>query len=378
MQILFYIVFIISFFLMGVFQFFGVSITISSYILSILVAFGLLSILLIKKRVTINSYIITNLCFLLWIIISGLLNNKELIIIIYYASFVVLPLIIYFLVKQAMPKNENILLSLINVLIIIQLPVVSMQYLLPDYILYSQKIIAHIDRMFGTFPMSADHFVGFFLIMNIIYIFTSNNKLSVFHYFIIFMSVCTIFIMNSTVSYLLILIVLAYFLLQKFSFGMRFFFIFLGTSSLIVFLSLFDIMSVLNKGSIVGMFTHQSLINEGMATRFQTTYFLFTEGLSIYGNGPASYFNPFTGGFQINLNFSQIIWTYYDLGIVGLIFLFSLMISYVRLFKIKNDIKAIIFLLFFSYSFFSNPLDSLVFLMTLNIFSFLIQKHQKV
>ena len=49
-----------------------------------------------------------------------------------------------------------------------------------------------------------------------------------------------------------------------------------------------------------------------------------------------------------------------------------------EIYNIKNDIKAIIFLLFFSYSFFSTPLDSLVFLMTLNIFSFLIQKHQKV
>lgn len=378
MQSLFYIVFIISFFLMGIFQFFGVSITISAYILSILVAFGLLSLLLIKKRVTINSYIITNFCFLLWIIISGFINNKEFILIIYYASFTALPLIIYFLVKQAIDKNENILFFLINTLIIIQLPVICMQYLLPDYILYSQKIIAPIDRIFGTFPLSADHFLSFFLIMNIIYIFSSNNKLSIFHYFIIFISVCTVFIMNSAISYLLILIVLAYFLLQRFSYGLRFFFLFIGTSSLIVFLSLFDIMSLLNKGSIVGMFTPSSLIEEGMATRFQTIYFLFTKGFLIYGNGPASYFNPFSGGFQINLNFSQIIWTYYDLGIVGIIFLFSLMISYVRLFKIKNDIRAIILFLFLSYSFVSTPLDSLVFLMTLNIFSFLIQKHQKV
>ena len=90
-----------------------------------------------------------------------------------------------------------------------------------------------------------------------------------------------------------------------------------------------------------------------------------------------AYFNPFDGRFQVNENFSQIIWFYFDLGVIGVLIFFLTIFSYFRLFNITRDIKLILLILMICYSFYSNTLDSIVFLMTLNIYTFLIHKTKK-
>tara|TARA_B100001741_G_C16499932_1_gene574149 strand:- start:419 stop:1240 length:822 start_codon:yes stop_codon:yes gene_type:complete len=267
---------------------------------------------------------------------------------------------------------------LINILVIFQLPVLCFQFFFPDYILYSHKPVSYLDRLFGTFPLAGDHALSFFLIMNIIFLFESKNKFSVFNYIIICSSIISILLMNSLISHFLLLFVFLYFIFKKVNYLIFIPFIVFFFSFLLYLVSSFDIMTLLGKGSVTGIIDNASLFESGTAGRFQSIYYLFTKELLFFGNGPGSYFNPFDGGFQGNVNFSQFIWFYFDLGIVGLILLCLLIFTYLSLFKINNYLKLVLAVLVFSYSFFSNTLDSIVFCLTLNIFAFLIQKNQKV
>ena len=377
MQIVFYILFFTFFFLMGILQFLGLSITIASYAISCVVCLAIFFSFLVQRKLIINGYFLMNLTLLIWIIISGIVNQTDFFLVINYTSFVIIPMALYLLVRNIIDKDIKPLYIIVNSLVIIQLPILLLQYLFPSYIQYSHKLMIPIDRLFGTFPLAGDHALSFFLIMNIIFLFVSNNKFSVFNYIIILFSVISILLMNSTISYLLLLFVLLYFLSKKLNNLIFIPFIVSFLFLLLYFVSSFDIMTLLGKGSVAGIVGNASLFESGTAGRFQSLYYLFSKELLIFGNGPGSYFNPFSGGFQVNANFSQFIWFYYDLGIIGVIILFLLIFTYLKLFEISNYIKLILAILLLSYSLFSNILDSIVFCMTFNIFAFLIQKHQK-
>tara|TARA_B100000214_G_scaffold124414_1_gene88301 strand:- start:2752 stop:3138 length:387 start_codon:yes stop_codon:yes gene_type:complete len=114
--------------------------------------------------------------------------------------------------------------------------------------------------------------------------------------------------------------------------------------------------------------TNTKHIAQGSAGRIQTFFYILTNKLSIFGNGPSSYFNPLKSGFQLNLNFSQLLWFYYDLGVMGVVLLISLIYSFLVSFSFSNHLRVYLFFLIFAYSFSSTIFDQLSFLLILNIF----------
>lgn len=375
MNKIFYISFILIFLLMGILQFLGLSITMLSYSLILLLCFMLLSFLLIKKKITINSFIIINFCLLTWISISGIINQTKPILIINYFSFVIIPVAIYLLVK-AINKTPLKINFLINTVIIIQLPVLCLQYFLPDYIMYSQKAISFIDRMFGTFPLSADHFLSFFLIMNIIYIGIKKAALTFFDYFIIIYSILCISLTNSVTSYMLLILTLAYIFFLRSNIYIKIPSVIISILVLVfAYFNIYEVLGFLQKPELLDM-TNVKFIEDGSAGRIQTFFYLFSSDLSIFGNGPSAYFNPFLGEFQLNLNFSQLLWFYYDLGVIGVIFPILLIYSFLFSFNISNHLRIYLFFLVLAYSFSSTIFDQFAFLLTLNIFVSLMENKQ--
>ena len=375
MNKIFYISFILIFLLMGILQFLGLSITMLSYSLIVLLCFMLLSFLLIKKKITINSFIIINFCLLTWISISGIINQTKPILIINYFSFVIIPVAIYLLVK-AINKTPLKINFLINTVIIIQLPVLCLQYFLPDYIMYSQKAISFIDRMFGTFPLSADHFLSFFLIMNIIYIGIKKAALTFFDYFIIIYSILCISLTNSVTSYMLLILTLAYIFFLRSNIYIKIPSVIISILVLVfAYFNIYEVLGFLQKPELLDM-TNVKFIEDGSAGRIQTFFYLFSSDLSIFGNGPSAYFNPFLGEFQLNLNFSQLLWFYYDLGVIGVIFPILLIYSFLFSFNISNHLRIYLFFLVLAYSFSSTIFDQFAFLLTLNIFVSLMENKQ--
>ena len=375
MNKIFYISFILIFLLMGILQFLGLSITMLSYSLIVLLCFMLLSFLLIKKKITINSFIIINFCLLTWISISGIINQTKPILIINYFSFVIIPVAIYLLVK-AINKTPLKINFLINTVIIIQLPVLCLQYFLPDYIMYSQKAISFIDRMFGTFPLSADHFLSFFLIMNIIYIGIKKAALTFFDYFIIIYSILCISLTNSVTSYMLLILTLAYIFFLRSNIYIKIPSVIISILVLVfAYFNIYEVLGLLQKPELLDM-TNVKYIEDGSAGRIQTFFYVFSSDLSIFGNGPSAYFNPFLGEFQLNLNFSQLLWFYYDLGVIGVIFPILLIYSFLFSFNISNHLRIYLFFLVLAYSFSSTIFDQFAFLLTLNIFVSLMENKQ--
>jgi len=375
MKIAFYTLFITSCLLMGTFQFLGLSITISSYLLILCTTVIILLVSLVKRRITINSYVIINLCLLLWITISGLANHTHPLLIINYFSYVIIPLSLYFLVKS-IDIDIATLKLLINSVIIIQLPVLCFQYFVPDYIFYSQKIIAPIDRLFGTFPLSSDHFLSFFLIMNILYVGTKKSFLTFFDYFIFLYSIICISLTNSVTSYLFMISTLVYIFFLRSN-------IYIKTSSIVIsvgilvflYFNLYEVLTLLGKPELFEM-TNTKFITQGTAGRIQTFFYVFTNKLSIFGYGPSSYFNPLSGGFQLNLNFSQLLWFFYDLGVIGVVLVISLISSFLYSFDIEKNIRIYLFSMILAYSFSSTIFDQVVFMLTINIFVSLFEKRK--
>ena len=375
MKIIFYTIFIYTFFLTGTLQFIGLSSTMFSYSMIMLVCFALSSVFIIKKKITVNSYMIANLCLLLWIIISGIANHTNPLLIINYLSYVIIPVSIYLLLRAINIDVINFKF-LINALILIQLPVLCLQYFLPDYILYSQKLIAPIDRMFGTFPLSTDHFLSFFLIMNILYIGIKKSALTFFDYFIIGYSIICISLTNSVTSYLFLISTIAYILFLRSNIYIKAYSIIISIGVLVfLYFNIYEILGLLRKPELLDM-TNTGYIEQGTAGRIQTLFYVFTNKLSVFGRGPSSYFNPLKGGFQLNLNFSQLLWFYYDLGVMGVILLISLIGSFLYSLNITTNIRIYLFILILAYSFSSTIFDQVAFMLLLNIFVSLFEKRK--
>ena len=64
-----------------------------------------------------------NLTLLIWIIISGIVNQTDFFLVINYTSFVIIPMALYLLVRNIIDKDIKPLYTIVNSLVIIQLPI---------------------------------------------------------------------------------------------------------------------------------------------------------------------------------------------------------------------------------------------------------------
>jgi hypothetical protein len=159
--------------------------------------------------------------------------------------------------------------------------------------------------------------------------------------------------------------------------------IYIKTSSIVIsvgilvflYFNLYEVLTLLGKPELFEM-TNTKFITQGTAGRIQTFFYVFTNKLSIFGYGPSSYFNPLSGGFQLNLNFSQLLWFFYDLGVIGVVLVISLISSFLYSFDIEKNIRIYLFSMILAYSFSSTIFDQVVFMLTINIFVSLFEKRK--
>ncbi|MEX1382735.1 hypothetical protein, partial [Lutibacter sp.] len=78
------------------------------------------------------------------------------------------------------------------------------------------------------------------------------------------------------------------------------------------------------------------------------------------GGGPYSYFDIKTGKFQNTIHFSQLIWTYFDLGLMGLITVFFYLFYIVKSLETRNKwFFLFIFSVITIYSFYTTPFSEI-------------------
>ena len=114
-------------------------------------------------------------------------------------------------------------------------------------------------------------------------------------------------------------------------------------------------------------------VNGGYAKRPQVLlYLLSNEPFKIIGHGPYNYYNIMKGEFKKTTHFSQIIWTYNDLGVFGVIIIILISISLIRFFSLDTKSSLLLWFVLLLYMFMTNVFSEITMLL-----SFLIINVQK-
>jgi len=105
----------------------------------------------------------------------------------------------------------------------------------------------------------------------------------------------------------------------------------------------------------------------GIAKRPQIVIaYLVKIPLKIIGEGPYSYFNVLRGNFTNTKHFSQLIWTYSDLGIIGLIVVIMLLYALTASLGMPKRLTYLVFTLILIYAFMTTILSDVAFMIIFN------------
>src|SRR5690606_74292 len=376
-KIVFFIIIAYTFLLGGALQFFlGLSNTITSALTAVVCLMVYLLILLIRRKIIINPLILFSFVLCSYIILNGLLNQSYYIKIMLYWIYVLIPLGCYFIIRFSLltERDRQRLFKFFLFIASIQLPILLLQKYGYTYLLNikaTTENIAPIDFQFGTFFLKNDHALGFFLSCMILFLLFNMGHRYI-KIFALYLTI-TIFFTNSEISMLLAFLVWTYYIWNVLNYRKIIIALFFSLI-IIIPVSYYAINNLELEGEInqiskdLSLDKAQRMYERKEATRQQTIIVLAHEELKIIGEGPYTYFDILSGKFYQNPNFSQIIWGYYDLGLVGLIFLFCYIISIYFSIKSRMRYAPLIFLMLCVYALFTNILADLAIMITFLIF----------
>jgi hypothetical protein len=290
--------------------------------------------------------------YALTIIISSLINQTNIINTIVYFNFAFLPLSVYYFLK--INKKEGFIkpksfFSFILFIASIQFPILLIQRNFYNPLINfnnSGQYIASYDFMFGSFLVKSDHSLGCFLLFAIIGLLFNINNVKLYvknRIFIALYLSLTLFLAESNISKaLLVTAWLVFFIhsiynkIPKSFFNKKFYFVFsLVILSLIAY-NVRNIEFITSRlgGTIEQHYTIEKskyFYEEKTAKRLQIIIVAVNLLDTKYiGDGPYSYFDIRTGKFNNTFHFSQVLWSYFDLGLIGLIIVLGFMYSLVK------------------------------------------------
>ncbi|WP_108425139.1 hypothetical protein [Flagellimonas amoyensis] len=366
---LFIILMVAVYLLGGFFQFFlGIPSTLySMLVLGLLYLIASLTILARNGKVPGSNTILIGSLYVFLIIVSGTINNTELKKIILYFIFPLVPLGVFLAVDGLNKVGINIkkLSSFFfKILIIIQLPVILIQKYGYDFLIKfnnSNQFIGDYDFMFGSFFLKADHSLGFFLLtyfLAIIFQYRKGGRKQM-PWFLMGYICVTILLLESNLTKLMFFIVLTYYGVIWANKRIRYsgvIAIFLvGYVMLNLALSVPKIQTELfflkNKYTVS---ESVKAVERGYAKRPQIVISYFQEPLKIIGEGPYDYFNLLTGEFKKAMNFSQLIWTYNDLGIIGIMVIILLLFAIIKYLGLDRESRILLTFILLFYLFMTN------------------------
>lgn len=374
---LFYGLLIIVFLVGGLIQTIGL---VSNTICTLGLAIILLLVNLISKRTTkVIKYPFILLSIV--IIVSGLTNScAPLLIALYIFAFAVVPYTIYYFIRNNLFRFDfTKLLKFFLFVGIIQLPIlIAQQKLGPLIVAMSARGINLEDVGYGTFFFANDHGLCFFLLSLIIYLLFQKTHLkqSSTIFYIIWFSL-TVFLAGSHISSLLWLLTMAFYLLIRLN--IKTFFLLVSSAALLIVTiyvtPLNDFIAekyeffhhkIFDKQ--LSFFDAEGAVEQGVPERADIVVYLSHEDLKVIGDGPYKYFDPIKKVFPKFKNYSQYLWFYNDLGVIGVL---CIVIIFGALYLNNSkffSFKLIYVILILVYSFFSNTLSDLSFMIVFSIF----------
>jgi len=357
-QLSFYVVILLTFLIGGFLQFFiGVSNTgLTLLIVSILlVTYFIYAV--IKRKVVFNKILLWSLVYVLVIIFSAIVNKTNFISTIIYLLFPLLPLATFlfcYINYKENYLNPRRIFKIFYLIALIQLPIILIQNNFYEYLIdfnNSNQHVASFDFLFGSFFMKSDHSLGVFIlciITSILLNLRSKRKPVKYPVISVIYLGVTIFFTESNISKLFLCLLLASTIIipiyQKHKKS-------LVLKLMAVLFGLFIVLFAYNlrgqefvKKKLGGVFETQYSIKTsskqyelGTAKRGQILIVVFNKlDIKWIGEGPYSYFNILTGQFKKTIHFSQLIWTYFDLGLMGIMVVVGFLISILKYLEIDS------------------------------------------
>jgi len=276
------------------------------------------------------------LLFLVEIIASALLNHVSLGQLLSFLRFIGIPYSMYYLCKNYInERNIKMIIKLCIMVACLQPPLVFIQQtffepinsLLPAKTQYS--IESKMDFSFGTFYVSDDPSMSFFLMGLIIFLLFDNgnnqfikNRLLLAGYFTL-----GVLLSNSQLSNVLVILIWTIFLFRRFKIRNLVKSLAIVTVAILLILSLgfydflkWKISNAVAQASIESIQSASGAgFEEGQYERTAAIYFYLTQPLKIFGDGPSAYYDALSREFTLG-NTGQVFTLYAEVGIIGLLF----------------------------------------------------------
>lgn len=324
------------------------------------------------KRVVFTPFVLIGAVFILMIFFSAIINQTHIVKTFTYLIFPLLPLSIFLFLyinyKEEYISKFNIF-KIMYFIAVIQLPFLIIQRLYYDALITfnnSGQVIEWYDFMFGTFFIKSDHTLGLFvLLLSACILFNYNNIRDKIKYpiFSIILFGVIIFTAESNISKLFfsIAVFVSYLgpLYTKYRKTLMFKISIIVTLLLLFIAALYlkeqpFIQSILG-GRLERQFSLPiakiQYANETAKRGQIILLMIFELDKTLIGGGPYSYFNILTGEFAKTKHFSQMIWSYFDLGILGLFVVYSYLLSFIRYLDIPRGLPILaLFLILVVYS----------------------------
>ncbi|MCF6222604.1 MAG: hypothetical protein L3J34_02630 [Flavobacteriaceae bacterium] len=360
---------------------------------TILTFFGVYSFLLLylfhsklKVKKIGFDYFLLIVIMIVYTFIISIINRESIIKPILYSLFFLIPLVIYYLINNSKPFLKSLKIKKILLYIaILQLPILLIQNYFYDFLIElnnSSQQIAQVDFTFGSFFLKNDHALGFFLVVNILYIWTypilkNKNQRNI----VTLILILNLLLSNSNTSilYLFGAISILIFIKRKSILDIsikKVFYLLMFLSIMYFLVVLFEPKFYLDlQNKLSNSLDYRSALKwykDGIARREQIIVVLLKDGLNYFGHGAYTYFDLLKGDFKgVFRHFSQLIWLYYDLGLVGLSLFFIFIYKTNKLFM-KNSSAYSLYLTLglLLYSFFTIVTFDISFMLTYFIYRY--------
>lgn len=378
----FYLITLVTFVFGGSIQFlFGVSNTILTFFLTGSLFAVYILYALLKNRLATGNIMYFSLFYIIVVLFTALIRQNHIILTLTYLIFPLLPLGVYLFsfinYKEGYLSFEKVF-RLFYYIALIQLPIMLVQKNFFSFLIKfnnSGQTIEWFDFMFGSFFIKSDHSLGVFLLLIIALILFKRNSLKSiikFHKLAILYLGITLFLTESNISKLLFVILISTFFIipiyKKYSGSLKFKIsvLLLAGAILITGYNLREEQFIQDKlgGKLEKQFSidnARKFYELGTAKRFQIILVAATQLKTKWiGDGPYSYFDIRTGKFKQTRHFTQLIWTYYDLGLLGLLIVLGYIISMLRYLDIEKGIPFMFALgIFLVYSLYTTILSDI-------------------
>ncbi|MCM4167876.1 hypothetical protein KCTC52924_01307 [Arenibacter antarcticus] len=375
-QLSFYLVTLITFVFGGAVQFlFGVSNTVLTFLITAYVFLIYLIYALLKHRVVFNWVIFFSMAYVSLILLTAVIRQSDFIATITYLIFPLLPLAVYLFgfinYKEGYISFQNIF-KVFYYIALIQLPVLLIQKRFYDVLIgfnNSNQKIEWFDFMFGTFFIKSDHSLGVFILIIIAIILFRKEKVKNIVKWrsvsVLYLAI-TLFMTESNISKLFLVVLLSTIIIipfyKKYARTLRFK-IGVGVLALAILSAGYTLR---DKDFIIkrlgGTWEQQFSLKNAerfyelrTAKRFHIVMVAYSKIKTKWiGDGPYSYFDIRTGKFKQTRHFTQLIWTYYDLGLFGLFIVFAFILSLIGYLDVDKGLPFLFFLgIFIVYSFYT-------------------------